>query len=71
MYKSVHGALLTIMIFGFVAMYGANKYVVMREYGDTTYTSNVQQGVINATEVFHQNRTHFNFAFGLFNGGTQ
>ena len=59
------------MIFGLVALYGVNKYTVMLEYGDTTYTTNVQQGVVNGTKVFHQNETHFNFAFGLYHSGTQ
>ena len=46
--------------------YAINKFTIMKELGDTNYQTITNIKEIRMKDVYKNEQTHFNIAFGLF-----
>ena len=64
-YKSVCGAILTIIVF-FLTLFQFNeKFIILINNGDTNHTQRIEFGVNDVSDVIGYRETGFNFAFGI------
>ena len=70
-HKSISGALLSISVLVLAAMFGLNKFMIMQDYGDTSFNKNIEVGAIDGSEKFDQTQTNLKTAFGVYNQRTQ
>ena len=64
--KSIFGALLTLITFCIVFIYGSNKFMVMINREGSDFQTVVHSRDLNSSIYFEQNQTNIEIAVGLF-----
>ena len=64
-YKSVLGAIISVVVITIVLAYGYNKFQIMKNFEGTDYQTITNAKALNSTERFENAETHVNVAFGL------
>ena len=64
-YKSVFGALLSLVVYTLTTLQLYEKWIVLVEKGDTNYSDHIEYGANNSNNQVGFKETNFNFAFAI------